>query len=116
LEAWGDPGTGGAASGAGAGDAVVEAGDAVVEAGDAVVEAGAAGVEDEAGGVFDAGGVCWLVCGLFCAYPVKARPGTNSKLLANINSAGISFLRSILLIGKPLDPYDWQPDAARSGC
>jgi hypothetical protein len=105
LEAWGDPGTGGAASGAGAGDAVVEAGDAVVEA-------GAAGVEDEAGGVFDAGGVCWL----FCAYPVKARPGTNSKLLANINSAGISFLRSILLIGKPLDPYDWQPDAARSGC
>src|ERR1700684_1042176 len=64
LEAWGDPGTGGAASGAGAGDAVVEA--------------GAAGVEDEAGGVFDAGGVCWLVCGLFCPYPVKAKPGTNS--------------------------------------
>ena len=60
-----------------------------------------AGVEAEAAGVSDAGGACWLVCGLFYPYPFKARPGANSKLLANINSAGISFLRSILLIGTP---------------
>ena len=63
-------------------------------------EAGGAGVEDETGAP-DGAGDCWLVCGLFCPYPVGTRPGANSKLLATINSAGISFLRSILLITTP---------------
>ena len=39
-----------------------------------------------------------VLCGLFCPYPVRAKPGASSKLLATMNSAGISFLRSILLI------------------
>jgi hypothetical protein len=65
---------------------------------DGVDEDGAG--EAEAGVEDDAAGAGWLVCGLFCwvfwQYPVKARPGANSKLLANISSAGISFLRTIL--------------------
>src|ERR1700722_20413282 len=63
------------------------------------VEAGAA--EAGGAGVGDGAGDCWLVCGLFCPYPIGTRPGANSKLPATINSAGISFLRSILFITTP---------------
>jgi len=65
-------------------------------------EAGEAGVEEDGAGAAEAGveDDGWLVCGLvgwvFWPYPVKARPGANSKLLANISSAGISFVRTIL--------------------
>ena len=51
-------------------------------------------------GVVVAGGglLCGVLCGLFCPYPVSAKQGASSKLLATANSADISFLRSILLI------------------
>jgi hypothetical protein len=83
----------------------VDAGADVAGAEDAGVDDGgaedeAAGVSDGAG-VADGAGVCWLVCGLFCPYPVETSPGANSKLLATMSSAGISFLRSILFITTP---------------
>ena len=46
--------------------------------------------------------LCGVLCGLFCPYPVSAKQGASSKLLATANSAGISLLRSILLITEPL--------------
>src|ERR1700733_11706853 len=69
------------------------------------VSAGAAGADAAGGvsagaavGVLVCGLVGVLVCGLFCPNPVRVKPGASSKLLATTNSAGISFLRSILLI------------------
>jgi hypothetical protein len=65
------------------------------------VEAAAGGVEVVAGALAGAvaGGLVWgLFCGLLWAYPVKTKLGASSKLLATINSAGISFLRILLII------------------
>src|ERR1700722_14516475 len=76
----------------------VSEGVAVVWVGAAVVGLGAAVVWVVAGG----GLVCAVLCGLFCPYPVTAKLGASSKLLATANSAGISLLRSILLITEPL--------------
>jgi hypothetical protein len=64
------------------------------------------GVEEAAGAV-DAGGgpaglaAGWLLGGVFCPYPVNIRPGANSKPVATMISAGISFLRSNVLIAIP---------------
>src|ERR1700691_4713944 len=75
--------------------------DGVVDAPGGVVDA-VGGVVDAAGGVAEGAAVGGLACGLFCevfcAYPVNAIPGASSKLLATRNSAGISFLRSMLFI------------------
>jgi hypothetical protein len=64
----------------------------------------ASGVEDAAGVVGAGGGPAglaagWLLGGVFCPYP--ARAGANSNPLATMISAGISFLRSNLLIAIP---------------
>src|SRR6202041_3236975 len=67
------------------------------------------------GGVLDGllGGLdCGLDCGLFWPYPVRVKAGESNRLLATINSAEISFLRSILLI--PTSGYTWSDNRRRS--
>src|ERR1700691_5931861 len=90
---WSVAGPGGVDAAAGAGG--------VADAPGGVADA-VGGVVDAAGGVAEGAAVGGLACGLFCevfcAYPVNAIPGASSKLLATRNSAGISFLRSMLFI------------------
>src|ERR1700733_5238898 len=67
--------------------------------------AGPGGVDAGGGvseGVAVGGLLCGVLCGLFCPYPASAKEGASNKPLATRNSAGISFLRSILLITEPL--------------
>jgi hypothetical protein len=74
-----------------------------------VDEAGASVADWFVGGVVDEA-VVWVGGWLFCAYPAKTKPGASSKLLATMNSAGISFLRSILLMTTSIHPVS-QPEA-----